>query len=514
VPASNRIDPRYSLPFGVLLSGALVALATTDLAPGWVGFAALLPLLAAIDAGLTPGRAVATGWLAGAALYGIGLAWAPLSGIRGIPLAVVGVYVLVLAASLACYCGALAWLRRRDRALCFALAPALWIALEYARSRGTLGYPWQQLGYALADYPALLPLASVGGVYALSLWMVALQSGAVALRARPPLALAWATVLFAAPLALVPAPAAQIANAELRIAAVQPHVLAPGRASDAVFRSNLGRLLELSEATRAGAPDLLVWPESAFERTLRRDSELLLDAIARQQAVPLLTGLWRRTPDGALYNAAALADPASGLLPAGHKVHPVPFWEGEPSAPIERALASVLPWPGGFRPGTRSEVVWLERADRPRLGLGVLICLDSSYPELARDLRRRGASLLVELSNESLTGAWSARQHARVSRLRALETGLSLVRVANAGPSEWTDASGRVRARLPAGASAAATVALPIASPAPPYVALGDAPSFAAGLLPALALTLLRRPHPARGRARSSPQTPSQEVLS
>jgi apolipoprotein N-acyltransferase len=512
VPATNRIQ-RSCAPSGVLFSGALVALATTDLAPGWLGFAALLPLLAAIDGGLAPRRAAAFGWLAGAALYGIGLAWAPLSGIRGTPLAVVGLYVLVLAASFACFCGGLAWLRRRDRALCFALAPALWIALEYARSRGTLGYPWQQLGYALADYPSLLFLAPVGGVYALSLWMVAVQSGVVALRARPRLALVWAALAFAAPFMLVPAPVAQIANAELRIAGVQPHVLAPGRGSDEMFRSNLRRLIELSEATRGATPDLLVWPESAYERTLRRDSELLLDAVARQQDVPLLTGVWRRAPEGALYNSAVLADPASGLTPAGHKVHPVPFWEGEPSAPIERALASVVAWPGGFRPGTRPEVVWLERPGQPRLGLGVLICLDSSYPELARDLRRRGAELLVELSNESLTGAWSARQHARVSRLRALETGLSLVRVANAGPSEWIDASGRVRARLPAGASAAATAAVPVASPAPPYVALGDAPSFAASLVPALAIAL-RRLRAAPGRARSSPQPPSHEVFS
>ncbi len=497
------------------VSGVLVAAATTGLAPGWLGFVALLPLLAAIDAGLAPGRAAAGGWLAGAALYGIGLAWAPLSGIRGLPLAVAGAYVVVLAASLACYCGVLAWVRARDRRLCFALAPVLWISIEYARSWGALGYPWQQLGYAFADGPALLALVPIGGVYALSLWAISVQCGAVALRCRPALALTWVAAALALPLALAPSPRTGIPSAELRVAAVQPRVLDPGRGSDSAFRANLTRLLELSERTRAGAPDLLVWPESAYERTLRAEADPLLEAVARQQGVPLLAGLWRRSDavGRELYNAAVLAHPETGLEPAGRKVHPVPFWEGAPATAIERALASALPWPGNFRSGTRAEIVWLERTGEPRLGVGVLICLDSSYPELARDLRQRGASLLVELSNESLTGAWSARQHARVSRLRALETGLSLVRVANAGPSEWVDAAGRVRARLPADAVASAIAAVPLASPVPPYVWLGDAPCFVVALLPALVAGLHRSARLTRARA-EEPQPPTREVLS
>jgi apolipoprotein N-acyltransferase len=484
------------------LSGVLIALATAGLGPGLLGFCALLPLLLAIDAGVAPAPAARLGWVAGTIAYGTGLAWAPLSGIRGAPLAAVAVYVGVLGASVGIFAWALAWLRSRDRALCFAFAPLLWIGIEYARSRSALGYPWQQLGYALADSPALLSLASIGGVYALSFWMASLQAAVVALRARPALAFGTAALALAAPSVLVRAPG--LGGAEVRVAAVQPHVVETGRRSDRVFRTNLARLLELSEPRRIGAADLLVWPESAYERTLRADAEPLLEAIARSSGVPLLTGLWRRAPDQSLYNSSVLADPVAGIARAGDKVHPVPLFEGAPHAPLERALASVLPWPGAFRPAARSSVVQISRGDAPPLGVGVLICLDSSYPELARDLRRRGASLLVELSNESLTGAWSARQHARVSRLRAVETGLSLVRVANTGPSEWVDPRGRVLARLPAGSAASASGAVPIGAEPPPYSRLGDGPCFVSAMIPALAVVLRRRLRSSAARAHSA----------
>ena len=116
--------------------------------------------------------------------------------------------------------------------------------------------------------------------------------------------------------------------------------------------------------------------------------------------------------------------------------------------------------------------------------MGLLICLDSSYPALARDLRRRGARVLVEISNEALTGPWSAVQHAHVSRLRAVETGAPLVRVANMGPSEWIDARGRVVGRIAAGSPGSKSADVALAAGPTLYLLLGDAPAFAVGALP------------------------------
>jgi apolipoprotein N-acyltransferase len=427
-------------------------------------------------------------------------------------LALAVAYVLVVAASLAAWCAAVAWLRERDRALALALAPVLWVAVEFARSRGALGYPWHHLGYALASFPSLIQLASIGGIYLISLWIAAVNAVPVALRDAPRRALVGVGALVAGPLAFGLQEARAPETGEtVRIAAVQPHVAEPGRTVPERFDTNLRALLDLTDEALRGDPDLVVWPESAYERTVGAEGDPFLGAIARHFETPLLTGVWRLASGSSapVHNSAALVDPGGEISFAGDKVHPVPFYEGTPATLLERTLARFVPWPGRFQAGERPALAHLERRGAPPLTLGVVICLDSSYPGLARDLRRRGARLLVEISNESLTGEWSARQHALVSRLRAVENGLPLVRVGNIGPSEWIDRSGRVLARMAAGATGADVAAVPLAGDPPPYVILGDAPVFAAGLIPAVAIAIRRR------RARSTPATrmPTQQPV-
>ena len=481
----------------------LLALATAQVGLGVVGFAALVPLLLLIDRGVGPLAAGAAGWLAGLVLYGCALAWIPLSSFPPRLVLVAALYVPLLALAPASFAALLAGLRAWDRGLFLFASPAVWIATEYLRAQGSLGYPAHQLGYALAAHPALIQLAAVAGVYALSLWIVAanaalLVAHGASMRAR--LALGLLLLVPVVP-GLLPDPTPE-SGRSLRVALVQPEARQPGRAAPAQYRANLAKLVELSERTLPARPDLVIWPESAFERTVASSGDPLLAAIANHLGTPLLTGAWRRDASATarLYNTAFLAR-ARGVAHAGDKVHPVAFYERAAENRFERALERLGFWWGRFRSGEHPGLVPLGPPEAASLQLGVLICADSSYPGLARSLRRRGADLLVELSNESLTGAWSATQHSLVSRMRAVETGTPLVRVANTGPSEWIDARGRVVARLALGAAASGSARIALAGSPTPYTRLGDSPVFVvAGCLP-LAVVLRRR-----ATKRSSPR--------
>ena len=89
--------------------------------------------------------------------------------------------------------------------------------------------------------------------------------------------------------------------------------------------------------------------------------------------------------------------------------------------------------------------------------VGILICADLGQPHLARALRAQGARVLIHVTDESSLRGWAGRLHARVARLRALELGIPVVRVANAGPSQWIGADGSVMAELASGGSRVAT---------------------------------------------------------
>jgi apolipoprotein N-acyltransferase len=440
---------------------------------------ALTPLLYAIDRGSAKdaGRA---GLLAGVLFFGIGFGFVPFAEVaEGPALAVAwAAGVVVLSASLAGVAFLLAVSRVRHRAAPLLLAPAAWLTLEYARSQDLIGIPWLHLGYALADHPGLVAPAALAGVYGVSAWVVAVNAGLVASRwLRPALS---APLLVGLSLPLLVAPLVELGSAPassrefLRVAAVQPDVSESQRHAPAAFHPNLRGLLELSETTASAQPDLLVWPESAFERIAGRDGDAFLAAVTNALDLPLLTGIWRGAGPGRLRNGALLVERDGEQTWAAEKAHPIVVYERAPTTFVSRALARLGLWSGRFEPGTHPGPVTLGHGDSST-PIGVLVCIDASYPAIARELRRRGARVLVQISNEAGTGAWSAALHARIARFRAAELRVPMLRVSNTGPTLWLDARGRTLRALASGPQAGSH-AFSLAGAAPPSVAVGDAP--------------------------------------
>jgi apolipoprotein N-acyltransferase len=500
-----------------LASGVLLGAAALPGPFGPLAFVGFVPLLRVVARGPSPGRAAGAGFLAGLVCFGIAFGWVPQATSGGL-----AAYLLALPLLAAVFGGfafLVAAVGRRSHRLALVAAPGLWVALEYARSQEwVLSVPWAHLGYGLADWPLLVQGASVAGLYGLSFWIVAANAGWLLLpRVPAPLRPLGAALLLAP---LVPGLAAwgggePRANGmdALRVAAVQPAVPEPDRHDPARFHPHLRELLELTDRALAGGEvDLVAWPESAYERPAGAGGDAFLGAIANHLGVPIVTGVWRSPDPGQATwrNAALLAD-ETGTTWAAEKVHPVPVYERAPDGFLVAALARAGLGAGRFSRGEPGAPVELRRRDGSApVPVGVLVCIDASYPELARRLREAGARLLVVVANEAGTGAWSAALHARAARLRAIEGRLPVVRVANTGPTLWIDAYGRSVAELPAGATAG-TSSLSLAGPASVFVSLGDArlvAAFAATSLLAALLALARSPV---GAAALTPETPFEE---
>jgi apolipoprotein N-acyltransferase len=484
------------MPVAALFSGALMAGASLPGPFGPLVFVALAPLLGALLRADSLRFAFRDGFVAGLLFFGVGFGWAFQCQVGGAlaPRLTWALGVPLLASGLGGFAVAVAWIARRHPSLGLAAAPGLWVAIEFARSQEWLPLlPWQHLGYALADRPGLVQGASWFGLYGLSAWIVAVNAAWLLLPRLPRAAQLGLALSLAAPLALgLGAP--EKPGAGLRVAAVQPDIAEADRHVPERLPNNLRRLLDLSQPLRREPADVLVWPESAWERTLGAAGDAFLAAIAHDLGTPLVTGAWHapRPGQSSWRNTAVLASYDGRTPVVAEKVHPVPIYERAPDGIAARWLARAGLWSGHFGRGEQRAPFLLPREGAEPVPVGVLVCIDASHPELARELRAAGAQLLVVLANEAGTGAWSAALNARVARLRAVENRVPVVRVANTGPTLWIDATGRVVAELPAGSPSAAVHTLELAAAPPPYVRIGDRAVVAVCFLSALAMAAAR----------------------
>jgi apolipoprotein N-acyltransferase len=221
---------------------------------------------------------------------------------------------------------------------------------------------------------------------------------------------------------------------------------------------------------RSEKPALVVWPENAIQ-TAPDDPSLgpPLLGFVRAIGVPLVVGAPRaesRASGGARYNAAHLLRP-DGSRAHYDKIRLLPLSETALLAGAARhGDLEAETWSAGRTPGLFE--VGGER-------LGVLICLEATYPGMARTLERAGATALLNLSNDGwYRGRGGDRQHLQQVVFRAIETGLPVVRVTTTGITAVIAPDGSIAATLPPGPGAL-RIRVPAPSPVRPlYARVGD----------------------------------------
>ena len=379
----------------------------------------------------------------------------------------------------------LAWFGNRIWGFALALA-----AGEFLRGHVLTGFPWAQLGHVWIDTPVAQAAALIGpyGLSLLTLGLAAaLAASWVARRALPAaLALAflaavwgWGAMRLAAPDPLAPG---------LTLRLVQPNAAQQAKWDPEHASRFFDTLMRLS--AQAPAPDLVIWPETSLPYLMDAPSELAGTIAAAAAGATVILG--RQRVEGArFWNSATVLAPDGTILADYDKHHLVPFGEYIPfgDALFDRLGISAFAAArgNGYSAGPGPRVLDLG----PKLGKVLpLICYEAVFPQDLRGVPR--PDWLLQITNDAWFGRWSGPfQHAAQARLRAIEQGLPLVRVANTGVTAVYDAHGRTVAALPFATASALDAALPGALPATPYARWGEAPFLL--LLAGFALIFLRR---------------------
>jgi apolipoprotein N-acyltransferase len=372
---------------------------------------------------------------------------------------------------------------RRSKALACALAPFLWVTLEFARTHlPIIGFPWNLTGYAASGNLALVQLTPLTGIYGLTFLIATYGSllGYAIMRGSQRM---WkAALVVTAVLILIaavggyfvpkarPDHVARLVQTDFPQSEHYPGNWLQLHAGelDELERISVTRAEKGSASGGTAAPGLIVWPEvpapfslqdPAFAQRARR--------IAGEAHSYFLLGVidWKLDVSRKYYatNSAVLLTPEGQRVFTYDKIHLVPFGEYVPLRNWIKFAGRLTADISDFTPGTEYRVgelpgiaggVGASGSSAASAGaedkFGTFICYEAIFPDEIRRFAKNGADLLINISNDGWFGRSSAPpQHLMMARVRAVENRRWLLRDTNNGYTVDVDPYGRIVARMP-----------------------------------------------------------------
>ena len=455
-----------------LTGGTMLFAAHPPIDAGWLGYVALVPLVALCRDLAATGRPFRAGFgwgsLAGLVAFGPLLYWLLPFGV-----AAFGLLVVVQAMWLGLFVGLGAVYG--ERLWRPAVVVALWVGIEAARGVWPLGgFGWGGLGYTQHAGGPLLGVARTLGVHGVSLCLAtiavaseaAIRTGSRTWPAareaeipaehlfgaiRTPLLVVLGTLSMAV-LLTGETPTSTGRAIEVGIAQGGDTRATAAAGVNRLDSDRIQRVAELAlQATRpfaADPPDLVIWPENSLDIDIRTPrgapiADLLEEGLAAVAPTPILAGEYIGGPrSNTLFNRMTVFT-QEGEGESYVKRKPVPFGEYVPARELLDWFPPLEQIPNDTLPGDEAQVLEVAGAH-----IGGVICFENIFPMLVRDQVLAGADLIVVSTNNSSFGDTPmSAQHLAFSTLRAVETGRWVVHAGISGISAFISPDGEVLER-------------------------------------------------------------------
>jgi apolipoprotein N-acyltransferase len=482
-------------------SGVLLAVAFPTLDLYLLAWLALVPLFIALK-----GKNSKEGFLLGGItgiVYFAGTVYWVTNSIHvygGFSLVPASLITLLLCAVLALYPAvfgaASVRIRENHPKVFFIAAPALWTALELARTYVFTGFPWSLLGYSQYSALQVIQIADITGVYGVSFLIVLVNAALAELildRRR-----------YAVFIAVVLVMVLVLGYGSFRLRKPE----GPDRITVSVVQGNIEQFSKWDPAFQAKTtavytrltrealkeqPDLVIWPETATPFYMNgiapRDQVMTakLTELVKKNHVPLLTGspTYEVRPNRKIIgrNSAFLLSADGKVEATYHKLHLVPFGEYVPLTNVLFFIEKMVQAIGDFRAGNDYTVMTVPvkgNTAHPGVALSTVICYEIIFPDLVRRFVDNGANMITTITNDAWFGRTAAPyQHFSMAVFRAVENRVPVARAANTGVSGFIDAQGNILATSDIFTEAWLTHTLTPGTKRSFYTTYGDLFSFA-----------------------------------
>lgn len=366
------------------------------------------------------------------------------------------------------------WIERNIYVSCFWTLPLLWVSIEWCRTHWPLGgFPWAQVAYTQWKFLSFIQISDCLGVYgvtALIIWcnliIVELVNCWVNKSEKKIFGkLLFVCVLLSLNLIYGLRQQTNITQISKQAASMSLALLQGNIPQDEKWLLEKGEeilktyqtLTHEAFANTENKVEFVIWPEASFPYEIARDlqsnidyigsfkGDILLGAVTYENGGRLPPDILYTPMDYPIYNSALLIKPGPKLAGAYFKHHLVPYGEYVPFRNLLFFVKRLTDGMGEFQRGTEYNLLNSGSAN-----LGVLICYEDIFPGIAQTLVKKGANLLVNITNDAWYGNSSALpQHLSFSAFRAIENRRSLVRATNTGITATFHATGKMQKLLP-----------------------------------------------------------------
>mgnify|MGYP000045806285 CR=1 FL=1 len=379
-------------------------------------------------------------------------------------------------------------------------------------------FPWSivHVGIRATNFAMLASIVGVAPLSALLLWWGGSLSELFSVKRRKALPkLLWAVrfaslfLLFVGTYQAISL-AGEFKDAPLvNLGIVQGNLDAKQKGDIKSFDVNVERYRALSAQAIDEGAAALIWPESVINAWIGEEVTSVrgtkFDPLPVGNRVPIIFGaLAYRTPSAELirarfgeggelqlrnkkeleklyskFNGAFALDSSATIKGRFYKKILMPFGEYLPFEAIFPSLRDISPYSGDFTPGDLSEPLPLNVQSMDgrevEMKVGALICYEDLIPSMSRSGVKRGANILVNLTNDAWYGDTPApHQHQLLALWRAIETGRYLVCATNTGLTSVVNPWGQTELRLDTFTPKAEVSKVRLLSGVTPYVVWGD----------------------------------------
>jgi len=347
----------------------------------------------------------------------------------------------------ALYWGAWTWIIGLPHVQSQSIGMRLWMwassfaGLEMFREYLFTGFSYGEIGNHFSVWPWLAKSASIWGIHGLTFFWAFLAASLAHLEewwqqrfTRRLVLGSWGLIVlifvYGATISY-----SDVETKKVKVALIQPNIQQDMKWSSEKASEYFSTLVSMTVRASQSTPDLIVWPETAYPFLVQSSQRQL----PFSSSIPVLVGAV--VGDRGINRNSVLLVEGQEIQASFNKIHLVPFGEYVPFEeylPFEKLVENV----GRFVPGTLDQE--LLKTSASGIKMGPLVCYEDVFSRHSVRHAKKGAQLLVNLTNDAWYGKSSAmRQHADIANMQVYSTGLPMIRATNTGLSSVMSVHGR-----------------------------------------------------------------------